>query len=163
MNFDDYMAIKTAEAFESERDLTYCIFTKPHHVEKIVNFLNQKTDLHYTITSDKQEIKNFAYNFDVGVSYCCPHILNIDSRPFYNYHPAPLPHYKGQDIYARAIRKGMRIWGVTLHRMTEKVDEGEIIKEVLFEIEEPCSTNEIGTISHAALFKLFRETIMELK
>lgn len=144
-------------------DLEYCIFTKPHHVEKIVNFLNRKTDLHYTITSDKEEIKNFAHPFDVGISYCCPYILNIDSRNFYNYHPAPLPGYKGTNIYARAISKGMRIWGVTVHKMTNIVDTGEIIKELLFEVDEPCSTSELGTITHAYLFRLFRQTIMELK
>ena len=143
-------------------ELEYCIFTKPHHVEKIVNFLNT-TGMHYHITSDKQEIKGFAFDFDIGISYCCPYILNIDYRPFYNYHPAPLPYYKGVDVYSRAIKKGIRTWGVTLHRMTNVVDTGEIIDQEYFEIDEPYSTSELGTQAHAYLFKLFRRTVLKLK
>lgn len=140
-------------------DLEYCIFTKPHHVEKIVNFLNACKGIHYHITSDKQEIINFAYPFDIGISYCCPYILNIDDRPFYNYHPAPLPEYKGTNIYARAIKEEACMWGVTLHRMTDVVDEGEIIAEKKFPIGRVYSTNELGTIAHAHLFELFKATI----
>jgi len=139
-----------------------CIFTKPNHLEKIVNFLNEETQLKYTITSDKQEIVNLAYSFDVGVSYCCPYIIRIDERPFYNYHPAPLPEYKGISIYADAIKNKAKEWGVTLHRMTEKIDEGEIIDEIRFKIKPPHSTNEIGTIAHYYLFELFKGTINKL-
>jgi len=136
----------------------YCIFTKSHHVEKIVNYLNTR-GFFYHITSDKEEIKNFAFDFDIGISYCCPYILKIDERPFYNFHPAPLPEYKGTDIYARAIKEKQTMWGVTLHKMTDKVDEGEIILRKDFPIGECYSTNEIGTIAHAELFKLFKSTM----
>ena len=155
---ENFMVVSTAKAFEQDREKTYCIFTKPRHIEKIVNFLNSKTGIQYYITSDKQEIINFAFPFDIGISYCCPYILNLDSRPFYNYHPAPL-EYKGSNVYARAIKKDMTVWGVTLHKMTSEVDCGEVIQEILFDMDEPCSTNEIGTIAHAYLFKLFRQTI----
>ena len=83
---DDFIIKSTARAFEDDRDLVYCIFTKPHHIEKIVNYLNT-IDVKYSITSDKWENKNFAFPFDVGISYCCPYILQLDKRPFYNYHP----------------------------------------------------------------------------
>ncbi len=159
--FDDTIIRSTAKAFEDDRDLVYCIFTKSHHVEKIVNFLNT-TDIKYFITSDKQEIKNFAFPFDIGISYCCPYILQLDERPFYNYHPAPLPKYKGVTIYADAIKNGERIWGVTVHRMTSAVDEGEIIEAIKFPIYAPLSTNELGTAAHYYLFRLFRATIQGL-
>ena len=137
---------------------TYFIATKSHHVEKIVNFLNTKTDLHYIISSDKQEIINFAYDFDVFISYCCPYIVKVDDRKFYNYHPAPLD-YKGLSVYADAIKNNVREWAVTLHRMTNEVDTGQIIEFIRFPIYEPCSTNELGTQAHAKLFHLFRTTI----
>ena len=157
----DFMTESTAKAFEDDRESVLGIFTKPHHVEKIVNYLNT-TDIKYFITSDKQEIKSFALPFDVGISYCCPYILELDERPFYNYHPAPLPKYKGASIYADAIKNKERMWGVTVHRMTDKVDEGEIIQTIKFPIDVPLSTNELGTAAHYYLFKLFRETIGRL-
>jgi len=160
--FDKMMADSTAKAFKSDRDPIYCIFTKPRHVEKIANIINA-IGLRCFITSEKHEIKSFAYPFDVGVSYCCPYVLDIDDRPFYNYHPALLPKYKGVNIYADAIRNAERMWGVTLHRMTDKVDEGEIIQSIKFPIDAPLSTDELGTIAHGYLIKLFRSTIWTLK
>ncbi len=157
----EFMAESTAKAFEDDREPILGIFTKPHHVEKIVNYLNT-TDIKYFITSDKQEIKSFAFPFDVGISYCCPYILELDERPFYNYHPAPID-YKGLNIYAEAIKRKVGLWGVTLHRMTDKVDEGEVIMHTNFKIDIPLSTNELGTAAHYYLFKLFRETIRGLK
>jgi len=158
MSFEDFMIESTAEALSADTKII-CIFTKPRHVEKMVNFLNH-TDLKYVITSDKQEILNFSHYFDIGVSYCCPYILPIDERPFYNYHPAPI-EYKGLDVYAKAIQEGLTSWGVTLHRMTKQVDVGEIVDFMKFDIGIPYSTDELGTIAHSYLFQLFRRSIFK--
>ena len=144
----------------------YAIFTKPIHVEKIVNFLNT-TDIDYVISTRKEEI--YGYDFDIGVSYCFPYIVDVhypekDRRKWFNYHPAPLPEYPGIRNYVDAISDKVVEYGVTLHVMTEQVDKGPIVKKMTFSLDSiPISTNELGNISHYKLFQLFKETIMELE
>ena len=61
------------------------IFTKPEHVEKIVNYLNQYTDIKYIISTNRREIDLFKY--DVGVSYCWPWKISqeqLSTKPWYN-------------------------------------------------------------------------------
>ena len=160
--------------------MKYGIFTKPIHVEKIVNYLNQYTDIDYIISTVKQEM--YAYDFDIGVSYCWPWKIDIDypydltmektkngyreinRRTWFNYHPSPLPKYSGFSCYADAINDGVKEYGVTLHRMTDVIDNGEIIEQKTFPLHTlPCNTNELGCITHYWLFQLFKETIETLE
>lgn len=147
------------------------IFTKPIHVEKLVNYLNQNTDLDYVISTRKDEIN--AFDFEVGVSYCFPYIVDVhnfpempvsDKRMWYNYHPAPLPKYPGIQNYADAISDKVMEYGVTLHVMTEKVDAGEILAITKFPLASlAVNDNELGSIAHYYLFQLFKETIEALE
>lgn len=141
--------------------MKYAIFTKPIHVEKIVNYLNQNTDLNYIISTERSE--PYAYDFDIGVSYCFPYIIKPDlikKAVWYNYHPAPLPKYPGLTCCAIPIRKRVMNYGVSLHVMTNEVDKGTILKTKSFPLKSlPTTTNEIGNIAHYYLFQLFKETI----
>jgi methionyl-tRNA formyltransferase len=137
----------------------YLIVTKPIHVEKICNYLNQYTNLKYVITTEKPEIHMFDY--DIGISYCCPFIIkDFDKKPWYNYHPAPLPEYPGISNYSKPIKDKVTEFGVTVHRMTDKVDMGPIVRKKMFKLESvPVNSNELGNIAHYYLFQLFKETI----
>ena len=136
------------------------IFTKPIHVEKIVNYLNQYTDVDYIISTNKQEIE--SYEFDIGISYCFPYLIDIGDKPWYNYHPAPL-NYPGLTNYSRPVKDKVTDFAVTLHRMTEEVDKGPVIKVKHFKLDTiPVNSNELGNITHYYLFQLFKETIRDL-
>ena len=145
--------------------MKYGIFTKPIHVEKIVNYLNQYTKLYYIISTDKRELYD-CYNYDIGISYAFGSLIDINKTPtkiWFNYHTAPLPEYKGGDVYARAIKDKITHWAVILHRMTMELDDGEVIKRIDFPLRTiPTSTNEIGSIAHYYLFQLFKATIESL-
>ena len=145
--------------------MKYGIFTKPVHVEKLTNFLNLCTKIDYIISTRRDDL--VSYDYDIGVSYCYPFIVDIDMFPkvcWFNYHPAPLPGYPGLDCYSKAISDGVHHFGVTLHKMTMKVDGGDIVKEIGFPLKSiPTSVNELGAISHYYLFQLFKETIEELQ
>lgn len=52
-----------------------------------------------------------------------------------NFHPAPLPEYKGCAGYNLAILHGRHDWGVTAHYMVEGIDEGGIIEVASFPID----------------------------
>ncbi len=136
------------------------IFTKPEHVEKIVNYLNQYTDIKYIISTNRREIDLFKY--DVGVSYCWPWKISqeqLSTKPWYNYHPGLLPHCKGVDCYTNAIN--LKKYGVTLHRMDQEFDTGEIITTLEFNAD-PVNTQDLANITHYKLFELFKATINQL-
>ena len=138
------------------------IFTKPRHVSKIHNYLDSLKVEHEIFTKD-DTFPNTS--FDLGVSYCYPKkisndLLEIPKLGFVNYHPGPLPEYKGPNEYENAIKNKETQWGVTVHDMTEEYDSGNIRKILKFNLHEPPnSVEELGAISHYFLFNLFKETI----
>jgi len=138
------------------------IFTKPRHVSKIHNYLDSLKIEHEIFTKD-DTVPNTS--FDLGVSYCYPKkilndLLEIPKLGFVNYHPGPLPEYKGPNEYENAIKNKETQWGVTVHDMTEEYDSGNIRKILKFNLHEPpSSVEELGAISHYFLFNLFKETI----
>ena len=49
------------------------------------------------------------------------------SNPILNIHPSLLPKYKGLNTHTRAIKNRDKYSGATIHRVTKKLDSGEII------------------------------------
>lgn len=47
-----------------------------------------------------------------------------------NVHPAPLPKYRGPSPVLWAIRNGDPCLGLTIHRMTERIDSGPVLAQV---------------------------------
>jgi len=139
--------------------MRYGIFTKPIHVEKLVKCCN-RIGLDFFISTRKDEM--YRKDFDIGISYCYPFIINVDrdKRIWYNYHPAPLPEYPGICCYVDAINDKVMEYGVTLHRVTSKIDDGYIVRKDMFKLySPPVDVNELGTITHYYLFQLFKNTI----
>jgi len=141
------------------------VYTKQRHISKIHNFLNSINLEHeiYT-TKDDPPIKLF----DLGVSYCYPRkitepLLSTPKKGFVNYHPGPLPKYKGPTELDEAIKNKEIHWGVTVHQMDENYDTGPIIKVKKFDLHEPPTmAQELGALSHYFLFNLFKETIKDI-
>lgn len=46
-----------------------------------------------------------------------------------NFHPAPLPEFRGFAPYTWGILEGVRSWAVTCHKMTGQIDAGDILME----------------------------------
>jgi UDP-4-amino-4-deoxy-L-arabinose formyltransferase/UDP-glucuronic acid dehydrogenase (UDP-4-keto-hexauronic acid decarboxylating) len=51
-----------------------------------------------------------------------------------NFHPGLLPEYAGLHTHQWAIRNGEREFGVTVHRMEQRIDTGAIVGQVRFPI-----------------------------
>lgn len=73
-----------------------------------------------------------------------------------NFHPAPLPMYKGTGGYNIAILEGLEKWGVTAHYVDSEIDTGEIIKISEFSID--CE-NELCTTLEAKSMQAMRALI----
>lgn len=64
-----------------------------------------------------------------------PAWLALPQRGAINFHDGPLPDYAGLNTPAWALIAGETRYGITWHAMTAGVDEGEILSQVLFDID----------------------------
>jgi len=141
------------------------VYTKQRHIQKIKNVLNSLNLENEIYTIKDKPVLN---DFDLGVSYCYPRkvvepLLSTPKKGFVNYHPGPLPKYKGPTESEEAIKNKETQWGVTVHYMDENYDTGKIIKIKKIKLHEPpTDTKELGAVSHYFLFQLFKETILDI-
>lgn len=150
------------------------VYTKSRHNMKIANFLKDKGIEYKIFTIENDPTKDFETSdydnnqFQLGVSYCYPRkiiepLLSAPKLGFVNYHPAPLPKYKGPTELEDAIKNKETKWGVTVHHMDKNYDTGKIIKVKKIDLHEPpTSSSELGAVSHYFLFNLFKETIEDI-
>lgn len=85
-----------------------------------------------------QYLRNISY--DILITYRCPYILPPDiieraAVSAFNIHPSLLPAYAGLNPWEEMIRNNERIGGVTFHILTDKVDQGRIIKSQSFDMD----------------------------
>ncbi len=145
------------------------VYTKTRHVKSIQRVLESLNLEHEIFTTKNLPNSEHEFKpFDLGISYSYPRkitkkLLDIPPKGFVNYHPAPLPKYKGGMIYEESIKNKEMHWGVTVHFMDEHYDTGPIIKRMNIDLHEPPLTKEqIGSISHWFMFNLFKQTISDI-
>jgi methionyl-tRNA formyltransferase len=79
---------------------------------------------------------------DVLLTYRCPfiipsHLYGKARLGAFNIHPSLLPKYKGLNPWEEIFRDHESISGVTLHKITEEIDNGVIVSKKTFLIEDP--------------------------
>jgi methionyl-tRNA formyltransferase len=57
-------------------------------------------------------------------------VLGVPRLGALNIHPAPLPKYRGPSPVLWAIRNGDPYLGLTVHRMTERIDSGPVLSQI---------------------------------
>ena len=57
-----------------------------------------------------------------------------------NFHPAPLPDFRGLGGYNVAVLEGLREWGVSCHFVDERFDTGDLVEVERFAIEPDAHT-----------------------
>jgi len=77
-------------------------------------------------------LENNALDFDLGLSMLYWRklrgpFLSAPAKGIINFHPAPLPEYKGTAGYNLAILDRLEAWATTAHYVDESIDTGEII------------------------------------
>ncbi len=76
-----------------------------------------------------------------------------------NFHPAPLPEYRGVGGYNLAILEGRSDWAVTAHVMTAEIDAGDIIVERRLPIEPDDTAYSLERRTRDVLFDLFADVM----
>jgi methionyl-tRNA formyltransferase len=131
-------------AFPVMQHLTYFnqlgVVVIPAHCEEMIEETKQAlktTDIPVIVTA-KQDFEEQAitaiekYAINVGLvltfSYIIPRsVFSLPVKGFYNVHPGPLPVYRGVDPIFHQIKNREKFAGVTIHKVEEGTDTGEIV------------------------------------
>lgn len=99
------------------------------------------------ITRDELEDKVESGEFEVDLSVSILYwqkirhpLISSSKRGVINFHPAPLPEYKGTAGYNLAILESLSKWAVSAHYVDENIDTGEIIEVSWFDIDRDDET-----------------------
>jgi methionyl-tRNA formyltransferase len=78
-------------------------------------------------------------------------VYELPAKGFFNFHPSPLPAYRGADPIFQQIKNKEKTAGVTIHKLDENFDTGAIVQKEIIKIE-PTDTYGILTskLSHVA-------------
>ena len=109
-------------------------------------------------------IESGELSFDLGVSMLYwrklrDGFLSTPRQGIINFHPAPLPEYKGVGGYNLAILECLHRWAVSAHYVDKEIDEGDIIETRYFPIDVDTETiKSLEARSQSFLFSLFVDT-----
>ena len=109
------------------------ITTKKSYIDKYAN--KNKFKITYVNKKNKMKIFNFIKNteakliFSSGFPYKIPKKYIDFKKIFINSHPSLLPKYKGLTPVRDALKKNEKEMGVSVHYMTENLDDGKLIKQ----------------------------------
>ena len=106
-----------------------------------------------------QRIGEFP-QYDFGLSFLYTHLVPKSEfkvpKKWVNFHPGPLPEYRGRNIAYHAIMLNSSHFGATIHYMDKAFDTGEIIAVERFPIEPAHTAGDIVRLSHKILISLFK-------
>jgi methionyl-tRNA formyltransferase len=106
-----------------------------------------------------------AYSPDVlvvfGFNWYLPaDVLAVPKLGTLNVHPSALPKYRGPSPVLWAIRNGDLYFGLTVHRMTNRIDAGPILAQVDdLPLPDRVSSANVWELQQAALPALIREAL----
>lgn len=112
----------------------------------------------------RAELDKICTNVSIGtrlISFCSPVIvpgayLKLIDCGSYNFHPGP-PSYPGRYPSVFALYEGAKNFGVTIHEMEARVDEGAIIAAEWFAVPSGCDLETLDTMAFKALVTTFRK------
>jgi phosphoribosylglycinamide formyltransferase-1 len=153
-----------ARYFENNANITVDLILsnrKNAYVLKRAEKLNIPT---YVFTKDElyntDNIKNLLLNNDIdlivlaGFLLLIPeHIIRAFPNRIINIHPALLPKYGGKGMYGdrvhqKVLENGDNESGITIHYVNENYDEGQIIHQAKFLVEEGDGIEAIARKAH---------------
>ncbi len=90
-----------------------------------------------------------------------PVFLRAYTHRILNVHPSLLPAFKGTDGVKDALRHGVKITGVTVHFVSETLDDGPIIAQVPVEVRGNDTAESLRERIHEAEHALYPRVIEE--
>lgn len=110
---------------------------------------------------------DISSQIDLALSFLYPRkikepLISTPKLGCLNFHPAPLPKYRGVANYSRAILNGDNCFGVTCHYVDEGFDTGEIVevRHIAMDQEETSYTLEKKSLSE--LYCLYLDILVRI-
>lgn len=126
--------------------------------DKGIRVLTQADEL--LAASDLQPID---YLFSItNLSVVAEPVLSLPRRAAINFHDGPLPEYAGLNTPVWALLNGEREYGITWHLMTGRVDQGAILVQRRFAIDEHETALSLNTKCFEAGIAGFEELLVML-
>lgn len=99
--------------------------------------------------------------YDLGISFLYHYKIPASElgRVWVNFHPAPLPNYRGRNVAYHAIMNGEHEFGATIHYIDKDFDTGDIIECRTFPIEPWYTAGNIAALARQMCLDLFKEYI----
>ncbi len=72
-----------------------------------------------------------------------------------NIHPSILPHYKGLNTHQRALDNNEKEHGVSIHLVTDKLDDGPLLLQGRYPVENGDSVEDLQYKGHALEHRMF--------
>ena len=91
-----------------------------------------------------------------------PRFIEAFPQRIINLHPSLLPSFSGLDAIGQAWRRGVKVTGCTVHRVTSEVDGGPIIEQLAVRIEPEDTFETLEAKMHAAEHALLPAVIARL-
>ncbi|MEK9147359.1 MAG: formyltransferase family protein [Patescibacteria group bacterium] len=147
--------------FFGDSEYSKIILNRLNETELDANFTsyNFKPDL--IIGKNSKHLLNDKYSLGIVASYGKIIPKNIIKKFKYgilNIHPSLLPKYRGPSPLQETIINGDKIAGVTIIKMTEKIDAGPILIQREFIIDKKYTTKKLGEI----LFNLGANLLIDI-
>ena len=89
------------------------------------------------------------------------HLACVKEMAF-NLHLAPLPEYRGCNQFTFAILNDDKEFGVSIHRLEEGIDSGDMIFEKRFKIPPNCFVDELVSLANTYGVELFSQSLENL-
>lgn len=88
-----------------------------------------------------------------------PYFVRAFKNRIMNIHPALLPSFKGTDAINRAHKYGVKVTGVTVHFVDDKVDHGPVVFQKALEIRENESLEDLEERIHRVEHSLYPKAV----
>lgn len=133
-------------AFDIEDPAKYLDDTK-----KISHFKGKKQLIDFVKKND----------FDILISAGCPYIIPLDRLPkkkiYINSHPSALPYGRGPHPLNECFLSNHQKSGVTLHFISNEIDAGDIINQLMFDLTEDVDLELLQSI----IFEIEKENFIK--
>jgi len=153
-----HVTVRVLEWLLTRDDVEICgVVTDSHFVNSpTLQFANAHKIPVFDYSTVIANISSGALQVDLALSVLfwrkfTSELIDNISRGIINFHPAPLPDYKGTAGYNLAILEGRHDWAVSAHYVNETIDTGPIIDVSYFDIDyenETAFTLEKKSIKH---------------
>lgn len=91
-----------------------------------------------------------------------PGFVSRFSGRIVNIHPSLLPAFPGTDAIGQAWRYGVRVTGVTVHLVDERVDHGPILAQEAIHVEEKETLESLESRTHEVEHRMYWQTLRNL-